>query len=365
MSSLSRNEVLARLVRQAHLLGNQLVVAYQGRAGALGLNLTDLVCLELIDGERPTTASQLAELLQLTPGAVTGVLDRLERAGFVRRESDPDDRRRVRVGLVPERHRELAQLLDPLGIAIDQVTESWPEDDLRRALDFVTVLNPALVAEAARLRPRTGEPGVGRAETVSVQTVPLGDVRKARLEIPSGLISVKIGVDRNLPVLAQAAFDASPPALELSGDTLRVRTKGWSLFRAWAGPGTLTLNGAVRWTVALRGGLSQIKADLRELDLAGLVLGGGASAVEVSLPAPIGTVRIDVSGGASAFTLDRPSGTALRIRAGAGISSFEVDSSKFSALGSTHWQTPDFDTNPNRYDIALGGGADHLIITSR
>ena len=363
MSSPLRNELLAQLVREAHLLGGRLVVAHQGRAEALGLNPTDLLCLELIENEEPATAGRLAELLQLTTGAVTGVLDRLERAGFVRRERDPDDRRRVLVLIAPERQRELAQLLDPLGTAIDRVTEAWPEEDLRRALDFCAALHPAVGVESARLR--TGGPKAAQVGAAVVQSVPLGEAREARLEVSAGLVRVTIEVAPDLSELARAAFADSPPTLELVGSTLRVRAKGWSLFRGWSGPGTLTLNGAVRWTVALKGGMSQIRADLRELDLAGLELGGGASHVDVSLPVPIGTVRIDVGGGASAFTLDRPPAVALRVRASAGVSSFQIDSSTFGSLGSTHWQSPDFDTSPNRYDITLGGGADHLAITTR
>jgi DNA-binding MarR family transcriptional regulator len=363
MSSPLRNELLAQLVHEAHLLGGRLVVAHQGRADALGLNPTDLLCLELIDNEGPATAGRLAELLQLTTGAVTGVLDRLERAGFVRRERDPDDRRRVLVLIAPERQRELAQLLDPLGMAIDQVTEAWPEEDLRRALDFCASLHPALAVESARLR--AGGPRAAQVETATVQSVPLGEAREARLDVSAGLVQVTIEVDPDLPELARAAFADSPPTLDLVGNTLRVRAKGWSLFRGWTGPGRLILNGAVRWTVALRGGMSQIKADLRKLDLAGLELGGGASHVDVSLPVPMGTVRVDVGGGASSFTLDRPPAVAVRVRASAGVSSFQIDSSMFGSLGSTHWQSSDFDSSPNRYDVTLGGGADHLVITTR
>jgi DNA-binding MarR family transcriptional regulator len=66
-------------------------------AASLGLNATDLRCLELAWTEEDMTPTRLAELSDLTSGAVTGVLDRLERAGFVRRESDPNDRRRLLV----------------------------------------------------------------------------------------------------------------------------------------------------------------------------------------------------------------------------------------------------------------------------
>lgn len=62
---------------------------------ALSLAPTDLVCMCLLQLNGPATPGWLAEMTGLTTGAVTGVVDRLERAGYVRREPDPQDRRRV------------------------------------------------------------------------------------------------------------------------------------------------------------------------------------------------------------------------------------------------------------------------------
>src|SRR6185436_997645 len=79
------------------------VMFLQAVAGRLGLSATELKCLDLAlragPGE-PLTAGRLAVLTGLTTGAVTGVVDRLEEGGFVRRERDPGDRRRVIVRLV-------------------------------------------------------------------------------------------------------------------------------------------------------------------------------------------------------------------------------------------------------------------------
>ncbi|GGS94311.1 putative HTH-type transcriptional regulator YcgE [Planobispora rosea] len=68
-------------------------------AQRLGLNVTDLTCFAHIleAGEKHLTAGELAERANLTTGAVTGVLNRLERAGYARRQADPADRRRVRI----------------------------------------------------------------------------------------------------------------------------------------------------------------------------------------------------------------------------------------------------------------------------
>nr|WP_202520500.1 MarR family transcriptional regulator [Streptomyces sp. SID5614] len=77
------------------------IVAQHDIAGRLGLNITDLTCLGFVLEAEGTgsaaTAGELARRANLTTGAITGVITRLERAGYVHRQSDPADRRRVRV----------------------------------------------------------------------------------------------------------------------------------------------------------------------------------------------------------------------------------------------------------------------------
>ncbi|KUM95012.1 DNA-binding protein [Streptomyces cellostaticus] len=81
----------------AHLIGQQEL------ARRLGLNVTDLTCFAFVleAGENLLTAGDLAARAHVTTGAVTGILNRLERAGYVTRRPDPTDRRRVRVAAVP------------------------------------------------------------------------------------------------------------------------------------------------------------------------------------------------------------------------------------------------------------------------
>src|SRR5918997_2193098 len=67
-----------------------------------GMNLTDLQCISILASTGPITAGRLAEEMGLTTGSVTGVIDRMERAGYVRRERDPNDGRRVIVRPVSE-----------------------------------------------------------------------------------------------------------------------------------------------------------------------------------------------------------------------------------------------------------------------
>ena len=83
-------------------------------ANKLGLNRTDFRCVDILDQEQPMTAGALAQATRLSSGAITFALDRLERAGFVRRFRDETDRRRVLVELVPAAQRQAARLHAPL-----------------------------------------------------------------------------------------------------------------------------------------------------------------------------------------------------------------------------------------------------------
>src|SRR5580658_1343216 len=76
-------------------LSNAVVLFHEKIAAHLGLNSAELKCLGLLDQHGPMTAGRLVELSRLTTGAITGVVDRLERAGYVRRERHPTDRRSV------------------------------------------------------------------------------------------------------------------------------------------------------------------------------------------------------------------------------------------------------------------------------
>jgi DNA-binding MarR family transcriptional regulator len=83
-------------------------------AERLGVSRTDLHCLNAIENAGGLTAGQLAAAVGLTTGAVTGVIDRLERAGFARRIPDPGDRRRVKLEVTPRFYERAGRIWGPL-----------------------------------------------------------------------------------------------------------------------------------------------------------------------------------------------------------------------------------------------------------
>ena len=124
------------------------------------MNPTDLESLDLLTMHGPVPAGRLAELTGLTTGAITGVVDRLERAGYARREPDPTDRRRVIVRPLAENAEpEIAPLYEPLARAMAELYSGYSEQDLALILDFVTRANTLVLEETARLRAGATRPG--------------------------------------------------------------------------------------------------------------------------------------------------------------------------------------------------------------
>jgi DNA-binding MarR family transcriptional regulator len=102
----------------------------------LGINRTDLRCLNIIENEGPLTAGRLAELSGLTTAAVTSVLDRLEHAGYARRLRDQQDRRQVRVEVTPLLAERATPIWGPLGEEARSTLGRMSADELQALIDF-------------------------------------------------------------------------------------------------------------------------------------------------------------------------------------------------------------------------------------
>ena len=96
-----RLDAQRRLGTQGRLLNLAMTGLSSAAAARLGLQAIDQQCVGLLHQAGPMTVGRLARLAGLTPSSITGVVDRLERAGLARRESDPQDRRRVLVMPLP------------------------------------------------------------------------------------------------------------------------------------------------------------------------------------------------------------------------------------------------------------------------
>ena len=103
----------------------------------LGINRTDARCLDILDQHGSMSAGDLAEASRLTTGAITAVIDRLERAGLARRVPDPTDRRRVLVELTQKAYAESRKLMvEPMRELYSPMAERYSEEQLRLIIEF-------------------------------------------------------------------------------------------------------------------------------------------------------------------------------------------------------------------------------------
>ena len=97
----------------------------------------DFDCLELINRHAPLNPSALARLTGLHPATMTGILDRLERGGWVARERDPADRRAIVVRPLRARNKELFRLYAGMNASMDQLCAGYTEAELELLADFL------------------------------------------------------------------------------------------------------------------------------------------------------------------------------------------------------------------------------------
>jgi DNA-binding MarR family transcriptional regulator len=108
-----------------------------------GLNATDAECLDYLMEMGPSTAGALAQATGLTTGAVTSLIDRLERSGFVKRTADPKDRRKVIVSLIPERKAGITARYSRLAAAVQELLSSYSKKELAFLIGHTKALTAA------------------------------------------------------------------------------------------------------------------------------------------------------------------------------------------------------------------------------
>ena len=123
----------------------------QSVARRVGVNSTDLECLDLILMSGPSTAGEIARHTGLTSGAVTGLIDRLERLGLVERTADPADRRKVLVRVREDKIGPIAALYTPLEKSMQALLAGYSREELKILIDFAEKSGELLQARVSEL----------------------------------------------------------------------------------------------------------------------------------------------------------------------------------------------------------------------
>ena len=132
-----RKRLTASIKQSLRELSIQLSLLNHQVGTRLGLNDVDLDCLDLVSRHGPLSPSALAERAGLHPATITGVLDRLERGGWVARGRDPSDRRAVVVRALRNRNAELMRLYSGMNSSMTDICASYGDKELEVLADFL------------------------------------------------------------------------------------------------------------------------------------------------------------------------------------------------------------------------------------
>ena len=130
----------------------------QAVAERAGVSSSDMDCVDFLNVEGRMTAGRLAELTGLTTGAITGVVDRMEKAGLVRRERDMDDRRKVFIVPAPERVVEIGRFYEPMQRAMHKLWDTYTDAELKLLLRFADQGYTTMLAATEELKAMLAAP---------------------------------------------------------------------------------------------------------------------------------------------------------------------------------------------------------------
>ena len=133
----NRREIITKITSLLHEQSTQIILFHTVIAEELGLNVTDLKALDLLIKSGKMSAGQLADRTGLTTGAITGVIDRLERADFALRVPDPSDRRRIFVEPAPDAYEKMYPVFAPMRKHTKAFLEKYKDAELEVIVDFM------------------------------------------------------------------------------------------------------------------------------------------------------------------------------------------------------------------------------------
>jgi DNA-binding MarR family transcriptional regulator len=348
---------LVRELRQFHTLGASF---YRAAAARIGMTLTDLEVIDLLESAGPMTAGQLADLTGLTTGAITGMLNRLEEAGFVRRERDPDDGRRVLVRLVPDedKTRDIDSVFASLDRAWEELAARY--DDAQRAVLLEVLKHSNALSREELVRLREAPEGEG-----GIRSASLGDLTSGRLVV-SGFYRLTVRAGVGMDDLYRARFEGPAPEVKDKEGVVTIRyPRRLLLLGGRDRVAEVALNATIPWQVTTQGSAMEINAELDRLQLAGVEIKGAMSMIHLELPRPSGAVPIRITGSASAVIVRRPANAAARVHLKGWAATFVFDEHRFSNLGNdVRLQSPDYEATVPHYDIDVTSSVSDVTITA-
>lgn len=345
-----------RSLRRVNLQGS-----FFGQTVAIrfGLSESDVEALEVLLDQGTATAGRLSELMGLTTGAVTRVIDRLEQAGYVRRISDAADRRRVIVELVPEKMIAIQEAMAGYDEKSASELGRYSEAELAVINDFLARMAAVTREEANAMRDSQDREAGARSE----HAAPVGGLERARLLFRSGANELLIRGAEEVDDLYRAKFDGPVPQVRLRDGVVTIQYKGrfqwdWRDRRA-----DVSLNTGIAWDIEIIGGANKLQGKLASTDVRSFELTGGVDQVRLTLGRPTGEVPVRFIGGSNHVRIERPTGAHVQLKLSGGAAGVEFDRQKLGATGGpTVLETTGASQASDRYVVEVLGGTNRITI---
>jgi DNA-binding MarR family transcriptional regulator len=345
-----------RSLRRVNLQGS-----FFGQTVAIrfGLSESDVEALSVLLDTGAATAGRLSELMGLTSGAVTRVVDRLEQAGYVRRVPDPADRRRVIVELIPEKMAAVQATMAQFGEKSASEMGRYSDAELAVIDDFLTRMAEVTRDEANALRDTPDREAGAQSDFAA----PIGGLSRARLLFKSGANELLIRGSDDFDDLYRATFDGPVPQVRLRDGIVTIQYKGrlqwdWRDRRA-----NVSLNASVPWDVEIVGGSSKLQGKLASVDLRSFELNGGVDQLRLTLGRPAGVVPIRLIGGANNARFERPAGVPIQLQLSGGAGGVEFDRQKLGATaGHSLLESAGAAEANDRFVIEVTGGVNRIAV---
>ncbi len=201
-------------------------------------------------------------------------------------------------------------------------------------------------------------------------TLPLEGAASAKLTVAFGAGQFHINGNTNANDLLSGTFVGGIESkVRQEGDFTKVKLQPRSddfvhVIMPWswgARNWEFGLNKNVDWQLKLEMGASDAQVDLTDVKVTDLKVETGASNTNITLPANAGVTHVDLDGGAASVTFTVPEGVAARIQVDSGLSSIDIDRTRFPRVGD-YYKSDDYETAANKVDINADFGAGSLSI---
>jgi DNA-binding MarR family transcriptional regulator len=156
LKTLSKRDLATRVIHGAREYSIGTVLFHQAVGQLLGVNVTDMKCLDIMTLKGSASPSELAEHTGLSTGATTAMLDRLENAKLIERRPHPTDRRATLVVLSQEAMRKLPAVFESLAKAMETLVLGYSEKELEVLVDFFAKVDVLWKEEREKLQTRYG-----------------------------------------------------------------------------------------------------------------------------------------------------------------------------------------------------------------